>query len=85
MEVAWTSETLVSFRSTKQRHNPEELDLKMEAAGTSEKLVAYQNTRRYNPEDFDPKMEVARKRWYTIRILHDVKTQKTSTLIFTAV
>jgi len=26
MEAAWTSETLVSYRNTRQRHNPEELD-----------------------------------------------------------
>jgi hypothetical protein len=51
---------LVSYNNTTRRHNPEDLDLKMEAARNSETLVSYYNTtRRHNPEDLDLKMEAA--------------------------
>jgi hypothetical protein len=78
MEAEYTSETLVSY-STTRRHNPEDL-VKMEAARTSETLVFNHNTtRRHNPEDL-VKMEAA---WTSETLvltttLHDFTTQKTS-------
>jgi hypothetical protein len=58
MEAARTSETFVSYRTTRC-HNPEDLELKMEIARTSETLVSYSTTRCHNPEDLDLKMEIA--------------------------
>jgi hypothetical protein len=41
-------------------HNPEELDVKMEASSTSETLVPCHNTiRHHNPEELNLKMEAA--------------------------
>jgi hypothetical protein len=56
-DVAWISETMVSYHNITQRHNPEDLDqgkVNMEAAWTSEKLVSYHNTTQvHNPENLD--------------------------------
>jgi hypothetical protein len=58
MEVARSSERLVSYNTTR-RHNPEDLEsshftLKMEAVWISETLVSYNNiTRRHNPQDLE--------------------------------
>jgi len=59
MATAWTPDMLVSCHSPTWRHDPEDLDLKMEAAWTYETLVSYHITRRHNPEDLDLKMEAA--------------------------
>jgi hypothetical protein len=49
---------LVSDHNTTRRYNQEDLNLKMEAAWTSETLASYYNiTRCYSPEDLDLKME----------------------------
>jgi len=58
-EVAQASETLVLYHNITRRHDPEDLDLKMEAAWTYETLVSYHITRRHNSEDLDLKMEAA--------------------------
>jgi hypothetical protein len=53
MEVAWASETLVSYRI----HSI--FALKMVAAWASETLVSYHNTtRRHDPEDLDVIFEI---------------------------
>jgi hypothetical protein len=71
METARSSETLVSCRNTKRRHNTEGLDfnlcpspthvtLKMETARSSETLVSYRNTTRPS-QPWRPELEYLSK------------------------
>jgi hypothetical protein len=54
MERAWAFETSLSYHNTTRYHDPEDLDLKMEVAQTSEKLVSYHNSAQsHNPEVLD--------------------------------
>jgi len=54
MEVARTSETLVSYHNTRRRHHPEDLDVNITAVEAS-KLVSSLNIRR----EITPSVETA--------------------------
>jgi hypothetical protein len=54
MEEAWSSETFVFYHNTTLRHNPEEIDLKMETAWTSEALVLPQHDTASQPKKTRP-------------------------------
>jgi hypothetical protein len=59
MDGAWAPKSLVSY-NTKCRHKIEDLDLKMEAAWSPEKVVPHHSTTwRLKREDFDLKTEAA--------------------------